>query len=57
MRANIERDFRNLAALEAAGWRVLVIWECEANDERALARLAREISRREPFIVGRRRYD
>lgn len=46
LRANSERDSRNLAALQAAGWRVLVIWECEANDERALSRLAREISRR-----------
>lgn len=26
---NISRDFRNLAALESAGWRVLTIWECE----------------------------
>lgn len=24
----IERDKRNLAALKAAGWRVLIIWEC-----------------------------
>ena len=26
---NIERDKRNINALEEAGWRVLVIWECE----------------------------
>ncbi|MCC6772877.1 MAG: DNA mismatch endonuclease Vsr [Gemmatimonadaceae bacterium] len=45
LRANCERDSRNLAALEASGWRVLVIWECEVHDERALARLAHEISR------------
>lgn len=26
---NVERDRRNLHLLEAAGWRVLTIWECE----------------------------
>lgn len=27
--ANIERDRRNIEALEKLGWRVLVVWECE----------------------------
>lgn len=27
--ATVARDARNLALMEAAGWRVLVIWECE----------------------------
>ena len=26
---NVERDATNLAALKAAGWRVLVLWECD----------------------------
>lgn len=26
--ANIARDARDVAALEAAGWRVLTVWEC-----------------------------
>ena len=26
--ANVERDRRHVAALEAAGWRVEVLWEC-----------------------------
>jgi len=26
--ANMERDQRNIAALEAAGWRVAIVWEC-----------------------------
>jgi len=34
---NVERDARNLAALHAAGWSVLVLWECEVRDEAALA--------------------
>lgn len=28
---NAERDARAVAALEAAGWRVLVVWGCEAK--------------------------
>ncbi|MDR3425522.1 MAG: DNA mismatch endonuclease Vsr [Alphaproteobacteria bacterium] len=30
---NKERDVANIAALEAAGWRVLVIWECHTRNE------------------------
>jgi len=26
---NVERDASNVAALKAAGWRVLVLWECD----------------------------
>lgn len=43
--SNIERDARKLAALEDAGWRVIVVWECElrrAAEER-LERLSTEI--------------
>ncbi len=29
--ATVERDNLNLTALEAAGWKVLVIWECELH--------------------------
>ena len=43
---NVERDARNVAALQAAGWRVLVVWECELKREplHRLQRLAREIT-------------
>lgn len=27
--ANVKRDLRNIAMLEAAGWSVIVIWECQ----------------------------
>jgi len=38
---NRERDIASRAALEAAGWRVEVIWECDLKDEAALtARLS-----------------
>jgi len=33
----MERDRAGVAALEAAGWRVSVIWECQAKDASALA--------------------
>lgn len=34
---NRQRDAENLAALEAAGWSVLTVWECETGDAIALA--------------------
>ena len=38
---NVERDAEIRAALEVAGWRVLVVWECELKDTAALrSRLA-----------------
>lgn len=40
---NVERDARNRAALEASGWTVLVIWECEIRKRDALDRLAKAI--------------
>lgn len=33
-RRNVERDAATLDALELAGWRTVIIWECEAGDER-----------------------
>ena len=34
---NRARDIASRAALEAAGWRVEALWECEMKDEAALA--------------------
>ncbi|MGO9546226.1 MAG: very short patch repair endonuclease [Rhodomicrobium sp.] len=34
---NKARDTASRAALEAEGWRVLVVWECETKDAAALA--------------------
>lgn len=36
MDRNVERDQRNLALLQAAGWQVLVIWECQLRDMEAV---------------------
>ncbi|KAB8065225.1 very short patch repair endonuclease [Janthinobacterium violaceinigrum] len=43
---NLERDAKNVAALQVMGWRVLVVWECELKREPLdrLQRLAREIT-------------
>jgi DNA mismatch endonuclease (patch repair protein) len=40
---NVERDSDNIAALRALGWRVLVIWECEAKhgDASTMRKIAR----------------
>ena len=37
LKRNIERDQEKAAALEAAGWTVATIWECEARDAGKLA--------------------
>ena len=29
---NVERDAKQITALQEAGWRVLVVWECETSD-------------------------
>lgn len=42
---NVSRDARNQAALEAAGWTVLTVWECElkADADGVVRRLADEL--------------
>jgi DNA mismatch endonuclease (patch repair protein) len=40
---NVRRDKLAKAALRKAGWRVLVIWECQTNDK-ALKRLIAKIN-------------
>jgi len=39
---NVERDHANQFALEAAGWKVLIVWECEVRGNRSA--LARKIA-------------
>lgn len=33
---NVERDIETRRALDSMGWRVLVVWECQASDEKLL---------------------
>ena len=32
-KGNVERDARNTAALEEAGWTVLTVWECDLESD------------------------
>ncbi|MEM5371015.1 DNA mismatch endonuclease Vsr [Paraburkholderia azotifigens] len=38
LEANKDRDLRKLTELEAAGWKVLVIWQCELRDPETLVK-------------------
>lgn len=50
---NIERDRRVETELEALGWRVFVIWECETkSDERIRDLLTRIANRAQPILDG-----
>jgi DNA mismatch endonuclease (patch repair protein) len=50
---NRARDGQVLGQLAAAGWRSLVVWECELKDEPGLgARLARELGVAGPEPTG-----
>jgi len=48
---NVVRDRRTKHELEAAGWHVVVVWECQLSDLAPLARsLAKELGR--PGLTG-----
>ena len=40
---NVVRDQRNEEALHERGWRVMVIWECETRDRKAVATRIEEL--------------
>ncbi|MDH6279324.1 very short patch repair endonuclease [Prescottella agglutinans] len=40
---NVARDLRQREELEALGWTVMVVWECEARSPAALARLSEAV--------------
>ena len=41
--SNVERDKKNFALLQEAGWRILVVWECELKDVHTLEKLIEAI--------------
>jgi len=44
---NVARDKENLTDLKTAGWKVLIVWECETDNEQGLtARLSRFLGSR-----------
>lgn len=47
LNSNIERDARNHSALEASGWSILVVWECETRKPELLLEKLRG------FLCGR----
>ncbi|MGH9915344.1 MAG: very short patch repair endonuclease [Pyrinomonadaceae bacterium] len=42
---NVERDARQVAELEAAGWTVLTLWECETRDLGVMAAAVEKVRR------------
>lgn len=53
LRGNVQRDAESVVALRKAGWRSLIVWECETKDE---SRLATQIKRfLDPPSTGVRR--
>lgn len=42
LQGNQRRDKRNARALEALGWKIFVVWECEVQD---LKRIKRDLSK------------
>jgi DNA mismatch endonuclease (patch repair protein) len=50
---NRARDSRNLTDLEATGWSVLVIWQCETKDAAALQKMLKRFLGRAKKKAGR----
>jgi DNA mismatch endonuclease (patch repair protein) len=46
LEANVERDDRQVAALEAAGWTVLTLWECETRSDDTVAAFVDDVIKR-----------
>lgn len=49
--ANLARDKKHEAALRGQGWRVVVIWECEVRDDKALAKAVRSVFSSRPHVI------
>src|SRR6266478_1323172 len=52
VQVNQARDTRNVAALEKAGWRIAIIWECEAAQQQRLWQLGAAIKQLHPMRVS-----
>jgi DNA mismatch endonuclease (patch repair protein) len=56
LEANVQRDRRDVAALSVLGWKVLIIWECEAKEPSCLDHLFWSIVAESPsFVPGKSR--
>jgi DNA mismatch endonuclease, patch repair protein len=55
LRGNRRRDRKTIKSLETAGWKVLVIWECEVKDtEKLMSRLRKFLGKPGTKIAVRR---
>jgi DNA mismatch endonuclease (patch repair protein) len=56
LQRNKQRDRRNRQALRRRGWQILIVWECEVKDLRALTKRIRRFlgNRRNETTVARR---
>ncbi|WPP01155.1 very short patch repair endonuclease [Pseudomonas sp. HR96] len=51
---NVERDLNNIQALEASGWNVLIIWECQLKeDSQALEKLSDQLEQQRAALSGK----
>jgi DNA mismatch endonuclease (patch repair protein) len=50
IQTNRTRDKRNQRVLEDAGWKVLIIWECQSRDPSALESLAAAVRAAHPSL-------
>lgn len=41
--ANVKRDTRQVDELEAAGWTVMTLWECETRDQASIDRFVYDV--------------
>lgn len=49
---NVQRDKTTQTILQKAGWKVIIVWECELRDPEAVAaRFIRELPRAAPYAV------
>ena len=55
LRRNRVRDRENLRTLQTAGWKVLVVWECETGDEHHVRRRLREFMGRHKTLKQNQR--
>jgi len=46
IKSNIERDKRNYEELERAGWKVIVIWQCELKNKKLMTKTLKETERK-----------
>lgn len=46
LEANVNRDARQIAELEEAGWTVMTLWECETRDQAAVDAFVADVAKR-----------